>query len=58
MGWCQTHPIVIENREQAEGVELDADAKISIVSQTTFNYNKFQDLVEIISEKGYDINVF
>ena len=23
MGWCQTHPIVIENREQAEGVELD-----------------------------------
>ena len=58
MGWCQTHPIVIENREQAEGIELDADTKISIVSQTTFNYNKFQDLVEIISEKGYDINVF
>ena len=28
------------------------------MSQTTFNYNKFQDLVEIISEKGYDINVF
>jgi len=58
MGWCHTHPIVIENREQAEGIELDADMKISIVSQTTFNYNKFQDLVEIISEKGYDINVF
>ena len=58
MGWCHTHPIVIENREQAEGIELDADTKISIVSQTTFNYNKFQDLVEIISEKGYDINVF
>ena len=57
MGWCHTHPIVIENREQAEGIELDADTKISIVSQTTFNYNKFQDLVEIISEKGYDINV-
>ena len=57
MGWCHTHPIVIENREQAEGIELDADTKISIVSQTTFNYNKFQDLVEIISEKGYDISV-
>ena len=28
-----------------------------IVSQTTFNYNKFKDLVEIISEKGYDISV-
>ena len=28
-----------------------------IVSQTTFNYNKFQELVEIIKEKGYDIIV-
>ena len=57
MGWCHTHPIVIENREQAEGIELDADTKISIVSQTTFNYNKFQELVEIIKKKGYDISV-
>ena len=51
-------PIVIENREQAEAIAVDADTKLSIVSQTTFNYNKFQYLVEIISEKGYDINVF
>ncbi len=58
MGWCQTRPIVIENREQAEAIAVDADTKLSIVSQTTFNYNKFQYLVEIISEKGYDINVF
>ena len=28
-----------------------------IVSQTTFNYNKFEDIVEIISKKGYDIIV-
>ena len=26
-----------------------------IVSQTTFNYNKFKDLVEIITKKVYDI---
>ena len=57
MGWCHTHPIVIENREQAEGIELDADTKISIVSQTTFNHNKFKYLVEIIRKKGYDITV-
>lgn len=25
-----------------------------IVSQTTFNYNKFQDLVEILAKKRYD----
>ena len=58
MGWCHTRPIVIENRKQAEAIAVDADTKLSIVSQTTFNYNKFQYLVEIISEKGYDINVF
>ena len=57
-GWCLTTPIVIEDREQAEAIAVDADTKLSIVSQTTFNYNKFQYLVEIISEKGYDINVF
>ena len=31
--------------------------KVCIVSQTTFNYNKFKELVEIMCKKGYDINV-
>ena len=28
--------------------------KLCVVSQTTFNYNKFQDLVEILEKKRYD----
>ena len=32
--------------------------KLCIVSQTTFNYNKFNKLVEILSKKGYDIMCF
>ena len=36
---------------------MDKGKKVCIVSQTTFNYNKFQELVEIIKEKGYDIIV-
>ena len=28
--------------------------KLCTVSQTTFNYNKFKDLVEILAEKSYD----
>ena len=28
--------------------------EICLVSQTTFNYNKFQELVEIIEKKGYN----
>ena len=34
-----------------------AKKRLCIVSQTTFNYNKFQELVEIFQKKGYDIIV-
>ena len=33
------------------------EEKICIVSQTTFNYNKFKELVEIFEKKGYNVNV-
>lgn len=61
-GWCDRAVCVIETKEQAEEFtpfwEINSDNKqhkICIVSQTTFNYKKFQDLVEIIGKKGYDI---
>ena len=58
-GWAGEQVTVVQTQEDAERFELpDKDQKVCIVAQTTFNYNKFQDLVEIISEKGYDINVF
>ncbi|MFR4350830.1 MAG: 4-hydroxy-3-methylbut-2-enyl diphosphate reductase [Roseburia sp.] len=44
-----------DRQEGAPSVEQEK--KVCIVSQTTFNYNKFQELVEIIEEKGYDIIV-
>ena len=56
-GWSQTPPVVIETPEEAEKFMAEKDQKICIVSQTTFNYNKFQDLVEIFEKKGYDISV-
>ncbi len=51
------HTIVIGNKEDAQNYVADSGKKVCIVSQTTFNYNKFQELVEIINEKGYDIIV-
>ncbi len=61
-GWCKGSVSVIETREQAEKFTLSDKNngnkeyhKICIVSQTTFNYKNFQDLVEIIGKKGYDI---
>lgn len=53
-GWCQGPYTVIETRAEAENFKVKESTKICIVSQTTFNYNKFQELVEIISKKGYD----
>ena len=46
---------VINSKEEAEEYTNISGKKTVIVSQTTYNLNKFQELVEIISEKGYDI---
>ncbi|MDE6312401.1 MAG: 4-hydroxy-3-methylbut-2-enyl diphosphate reductase [Lachnospiraceae bacterium] len=56
-GWCKTQSYVINTVEEAENFDVFIEKKLCIVSQTTFNYNKFQELVEIISKKGYDIIV-
>ena len=54
-GWVCGTATVIETAEEAKGFRAGEKEQLCIVSQTTFNYNKFQDLVEIISEKGYDV---
>ena len=48
---------VIGTREEAEKYDASHGKKVCIVSQTTFNYKKFQDLVEKFLKKGYDISV-
>ena len=56
-GWSNTPAVVIEKEEEALEFSCKSDEKICIVSQTTFNYNKFKELVEIFEKKGYDISV-
>ena len=56
-GWSHTPVTIIKTEEQAANFELPENTRICIVSQTTFNYNKFKYLVEIISKKHYNINV-
>ena len=57
MGWSQTPAEVIESRQEAESLVVDEQAPLCGVSQTTFNYNKFQELVEIFQKRGYNVNV-
>ena len=53
-GWCEGGVTVISDREGAENFSLTEVSRVCIVSQTTFNYNKFQELVEIFFKKSYD----
>ncbi|NBK93117.1 4-hydroxy-3-methylbut-2-enyl diphosphate reductase [bacterium 1XD21-13] len=56
-GWCSTPSYVVESVEEAQNFTIASSEKLCVVSQTTFNYKKFKDIVEIISKKGYDIIV-
>ena len=57
MGWSKTQVHVVDTAEKAQNLQLDPQREVCIVSQTTFNYNKFKDLVEIIMKKSYDVSV-
>lgn len=56
-GWSVSPVYIVDSIEKAQNLELDRAKEVVVVSQTTFNYNKFQELVEIINKKGYDIIV-
>ncbi len=58
-GWCdRSNPaIVIENEDEARSFSVDDKRDITVVSQTTFRLAKFKELVEILRNKGYNINV-
>ncbi|MCI8886535.1 MAG: 4-hydroxy-3-methylbut-2-enyl diphosphate reductase [Hungatella sp.] len=56
-GWGDERTLVVKNQKEIEELPDLRGEKLCIVSQTTFNYNKFKELVEKFSEKGYDIFV-
>ena len=58
IGWIEGDRFdVIKTEEEAREYAADESDEICIVSQTTFNLRKFEDLVEIIKQKGYHITV-
>lgn len=56
-GWCSGPVTVLETDEQAENFTARPGEKLCIVAQTTFNYKKFQSIVEIFEKKGYNSNI-
>lgn len=53
-GWSSSPVTVIETEEEAKNFRPQKGKPLCIVSQTTFNYKKFDKLVEIISKMRYD----
>ena len=56
-GWGDANTKVIDSYEEFENLAISPKVQLCLVAQTTFNYNKFQELVEKISRTSYDINV-
>ena len=57
VGWCSGSATVLEEPEEAMNFIPPEGRKLCVVSQTTFNYNKFQYIVEIFEKKGYNDSV-
>ena len=57
VGWCSGSATVLEEPEEAMNFIPPEGRRLCVVSQTTFNYNKFQYIVEIFEKKGYNVSV-
>ncbi|MEE1314419.1 MAG: 4-hydroxy-3-methylbut-2-enyl diphosphate reductase [Faecalimonas sp.] len=56
-GWAEGSVAIVKTEADAEAFAAALETEVCIVAQTTFNYNKFKDLVEIIKKKGYNVRV-
>ena len=56
-GWCNGAATVIGSVSEAENYSQEPARKLCVVAQTTFNYKKFKDIVDIFSKKSYYIDV-
>ena len=54
IGWCRGPVTVLKDLSEAEDFRPPEREKLCVVSQTTYNYNKFHNIVEILEKKGYN----
>ena len=57
ISWVDGPVTVIENESEAKDFTPERGSEICVVSQTTFNNNKFKELVDIFQKKGYYVSV-
>ncbi len=57
LGQIDNDAVVIETIQEAESFCPEEKQKYCLVSQTTFNVQKFQDIVAILKKKLYDVRI-
>ena len=55
VGWSSTPAVVIETEEEAKEYQGDRSKPVCIVAQTTFNAEKFEKIIDLIENNGYNI---
>jgi len=58
VGWALGKVDVIQSIDDFDQLNIGKDEKLSLVAQTTFHYEKFQEIVAKIDQREYTINVF
>lgn len=56
-GWASGPVFVVSNQKELEQLPISSDTFVTFVAQTTFNFKKFEELVEILYKKFYDSTV-
>ena len=57
VGWASGKVAVVESPEAAEELPLLENEEIVLAAQTTFHARKFENIVEILKKRGYDMFV-
>ncbi|WP_130836811.1 4-hydroxy-3-methylbut-2-enyl diphosphate reductase [Lachnoclostridium sp. Marseille-P6806] len=57
MGWSSTPAAVIGKAEEAESYRGDPERPVCVVSQTTFQVEKFNELIAILQKRRYNMSI-
>ena len=55
IGWCEGPYYVVGSPDEMRALPISGDEALCIVSQTTFNHEKFQNIVEIAEGMRYNL---
>ena len=57
-GWCENSAFIFKSLDEAENFAPEEGKKYTVVVQTTFRKSLFDDIVNLIKSKAYNVSVF